>query len=350
MRIRLKKRLRQLLENSHGEQKERWATCLAEIDGAKIGTIHSLCETIIKTFPLDAGVDPQLEVLDDLAQAKMLNESIDQVFREVIAGQTAEHELLLEFDMQQIRQWLTTSLRGSLQFREAIKDVADLSRPDLIEYAQEVFQRTRTRAILSFARNSVIQQAVDLLRTVVPGEMTKTLDEHRLAAIAYAGQILWAVEEKTDATIETVWQALVELANLKPGNTGGNKEQAKATRAAIKSLRELASSVIEKIPDAFSSTDEKAFEFVFRFIALARRAQEIYSAAKREQFTADYNDLIVLALARSGEAKLSRPRRDFTTVLLPRFSWTSFKTRTEFNRLCWLHMVGTADDNVSHRR
>ncbi|MGH9552914.1 MAG: UvrD-helicase domain-containing protein, partial [Terriglobales bacterium] len=104
MRIRLKARMRELVEYTDGE--ERWAKFVSEVDGAKIGTIHSLCESIIKTFPLAAGVDPQLEVMDELAQARLIGESIDQAFRDVISQLTSEHEFLQEFDLNQIRGWL----------------------------------------------------------------------------------------------------------------------------------------------------------------------------------------------------------------------------------------------------
>ena len=68
MRSRLKARF---LTLSQEEADGRWLNCLAEVDGARIGTIHSLCESILKSHPADCGIDPQFEVLDELTQNEL---------------------------------------------------------------------------------------------------------------------------------------------------------------------------------------------------------------------------------------------------------------------------------------
>jgi len=315
MRIRLKTRLRNLLEQCAEDERERWSTCLAEIDGAKIGTIHSLCESIIKAFPLDAGVDPQLEVLDDLGQAELLQASIDQAFRQVIAQQLPENELLLEFDLQQIRQWLTLALKSSLQFSEAIAPLQHLGMAEFSAHAQAIMVRSRLRALACLRQNKNWHHAIGVLASSSVQQMTDTLDQFRLTALQHAlcivGAKTWPPQQvdpskpidtvnpscqSNDGNADDLWQSLIELSELKPKNTGGNKEQAKATRSAIRCLRELAGDVIKRIPAELSQSDPIAFQFCLKLIALARRAYTIYGAAKRERFTADYNDLIVFAL------------------------------------------------------
>src|SRR5471030_1660395 len=46
MRTRLKERIQKLVEESNDSERERWAQCLFAIDSARIGTIHSVCESI----------------------------------------------------------------------------------------------------------------------------------------------------------------------------------------------------------------------------------------------------------------------------------------------------------------
>src|SRR5262249_24055318 len=120
MRTRLKARFQELYLTSTGERKERWSGCLAEIDGARIGTIHSLCESILKAFPVEAGIDPQFEVLDDLARAEMFDEAIEQAFREAMQTQSPAHEFLVEYDIAKIRQWLSKILIAALELKEAL--------------------------------------------------------------------------------------------------------------------------------------------------------------------------------------------------------------------------------------
>jgi len=317
MRIRLKTRLRDLLEHCQDEERERWSKCLAEIDGAKIGTIHSLCESIIKAFPLDAGVDPQLEVLDDLGQAELLQTSIDQTFREVIAQHLPEHELLLDFDLQQIRQWLTVALKSSLQFNEAVSLVRNLDPEQFSEHARKIMTRSRQRALTLMAQDKSWHHAIFVLQSGSADEMTSTLDQFRQTALRLASTIIRGAQsaappnqttgteradvqpeqsETSEADLTSLWQALVDLSELKPKNTGGNKEQAKAVRAAIKRLRETANDAVKRVPAELNESDPAAFQCCVSLMALVQRAHTIYSAAKRDRFTADYNDLVMLAL------------------------------------------------------
>lgn len=297
MRIRLKKRMYDLMQETVGVEQERWTRCWTEIDGARIGTIHSLCENIIKTFPLDAGVDPQLEILDDLAQARLLAESINQAFREIIDRQLPEHQLLLEFDMNQIRGWLTNVLRSSLQFQEAVQDLSILSDEDFVDYAKRIMHRARVRGLQSLAKNDVMRGALADLRSCSSSEMTASLNDVRMGAISYASELLALLEDSSDEErIHAAWLAAVELGQLKPGNTGGNKEGAKITRAAIKKMRELCADTAERVPAELVEVDYHAFKCARWFVAIAARAHDLYASAKRERYTADYNDLIGLAL------------------------------------------------------
>src|SRR5262249_41769329 len=96
--------------------------------------------------------------------------------------------------------------------------------------------------------------------------------------------------------LQVVWESVMQLSVLKPGNTGGTKDTAKATRAAIKSVREVMESAVAAVPSNLSESDDRAFDLTLSFISLAARTQAIYDAGKRQLFSADYNDLVSLAL------------------------------------------------------
>lgn len=52
-----------------------FAKVLDTPDGLKIQTIHSFCQTLIKRFPLEAGVPPHFQVMDDQTSKELLKES-----------------------------------------------------------------------------------------------------------------------------------------------------------------------------------------------------------------------------------------------------------------------------------
>lgn len=94
MRTRLKARFQVLKDNAEGDERQRWLLCMADIDGARIGTIHSLCDSILKSFPVEGGVDPKFEVLDDIERAELCEDSIKEAFRDAISTRSSEHDLL----------------------------------------------------------------------------------------------------------------------------------------------------------------------------------------------------------------------------------------------------------------
>lgn len=55
----------------------RWVELEAAMDGARIGTIHSLCAEILRAHPAEAGIDPQFAVLDDNQAAQLRAEAVE---------------------------------------------------------------------------------------------------------------------------------------------------------------------------------------------------------------------------------------------------------------------------------
>src|SRR5690606_24056736 len=66
----MKLRLRGELERAHAGalddvERARFEAALAELEAARIGTIHSFCADILRERPVEAGVDPALDVLSE---------------------------------------------------------------------------------------------------------------------------------------------------------------------------------------------------------------------------------------------------------------------------------------------
>ena len=92
----LKLRVRQQLEAARLEtfagqsspeekaRRERLLTALQQFEGAHIGTIHGFCAELLREYPVDAGVDPQFEVLGaDLSQWRFFERVFQRWFAKV---------------------------------------------------------------------------------------------------------------------------------------------------------------------------------------------------------------------------------------------------------------------------
>ena len=57
--------------------RRRWSELEAQMDAARIGTIHSLCAEILRAHPAEAGVDPRFNVLDEGLSATLRAQAVE---------------------------------------------------------------------------------------------------------------------------------------------------------------------------------------------------------------------------------------------------------------------------------
>ncbi|HJL20002.1 MAG TPA: UvrD-helicase domain-containing protein, partial [Sandaracinaceae bacterium LLY-WYZ-13_1] len=86
----MKLRLRLELERARAgcavdEERRRFEAALAELEAARIGTIHSFCADLLRERPVEAGVDPVLETLDEDGEARVVGRAFDAWFEGALA-------------------------------------------------------------------------------------------------------------------------------------------------------------------------------------------------------------------------------------------------------------------------
>ncbi|MBI2988071.1 MAG: UvrD-helicase domain-containing protein [Deltaproteobacteria bacterium] len=78
LKVRLRGELEKALRNFDSERWSSVRNALADIERAQISTIHSFCATLLRERPVEAGVDPGFEVLDETAANILLDQSWEQ--------------------------------------------------------------------------------------------------------------------------------------------------------------------------------------------------------------------------------------------------------------------------------
>lgn len=87
----MKLRLRAELERAHAGalddvERARFEAALAELEAARIGTIHSFCADILRERPVEAGVDPALDVLSEDQERELVGRAFSSWFQRVLAS------------------------------------------------------------------------------------------------------------------------------------------------------------------------------------------------------------------------------------------------------------------------
>lgn len=293
MRTRLKSRFQELVNANRDKKNNRWITCLAEVDRARIGTIHSLCETILKAFPAEAGIDPDFEVLNELEHAELLSKSIDQAFREVIGEQSEEQKLLLQFNIDDVRRWLSTLMDSAPQFRGIADHVGKLSEEDLFQHMRKVRHRIQTIVIRDVLVHPAWIGPLSYLSQTPFKDKSGALDGCRQDVIRLANSVEKLTIDLSPDNCNEIWMSLKQIGEIRT-RAGGNGDEAKALREQITKIRKHVESFLKKLPENLNDVDKDAFETIRAIVVLWQRAYAIYEQEKRNALRLDYNDLIWL--------------------------------------------------------
>jgi ATP-dependent helicase/nuclease subunit A len=279
----------------------RWAAAEAQIEAARIGTIHGLCAEILRAHPAEAAIDPGFEVADE-ARARLLKA---EAVEDALAWAAASAEVAPLFDRFStfaLRRVLAYLLDRRLEARTAIDGVraddpasSDTAKPSIVADTLRAAVSTgpladgiaELRALRAAGR--LLDDAGDKLADQIDG-LLSTWD--RLDAARAAG----------DSVAAAVQLFVARREHMKRG-AGKHTSRAKACLAEIQAAYDAQ---VDPWLGGKASTDnppDPEAEALFaadqsRLIDLFRQAESTYRAALATRRALDFDDL------ESGAAKL----------------------------------------------
>ncbi|MBU6450750.1 MAG: UvrD-helicase domain-containing protein [Cyanobacteria bacterium REEB67] len=328
MRSRLKARFL-ALSKDQGERESgaylRWLACLSEVDSARINTIHALCESILKSFPADSGIDPEFELLDELTTGELLEEAVAQALRDVIAAPEQyklEYALLLEYPIDDVVKIVRDLIKNSTRFEEALRAFPQpLSVESMLTHAGNFIADARARAVSGLKEDRNFLADVNYATGNPLADQKSPLEAVRLEMLAYCQQI---IDDDGANYGAAGWQAMIALGQVKTGTFGGPK--AKPFRDRLRDLREMVKEITATVPGDLGPDDERAMQNALGIIGFFQRARAHYQAAKEKRTALDFNDQVALAkrcLEKSGSQAKSYFNEKIKALLVDEFQDTN---------------------------
>ena len=158
MRTRIRQQIGEWLAMDAPDKEHRrspsgeWQAALADLDAARIGTIHGLCAEILRAHPAEVGLDPRFEVLEEGIAATLKSQAIDAALAWASADADAVHLFSL-LNENSLRETLVTLLEKRLD-ADAL-----LSRD-----ARAAWHRELVAAMAAFADDASVRGAIETLR------------------------------------------------------------------------------------------------------------------------------------------------------------------------------------------
>ena len=256
-----------------------FARALETPGGLKIQTIHAFCDSLLRRFPLEAGISPRFEVADDRQAADML--------AEIRAGMGDAAEQGIDDGLDLVAALLNED--GIDQLAAAVLGQRDaLGAADLDDRLRAHFGDavSRTEAeIAAAALNRLNRNEMSLLSEVMLSYGGKT--EQRLAGLIQD----WLSDETPDAQAH-----LASLSGLLVKQDGTERKQGLATKSAVSARPQLAEEIPRLAAWAVETrNDLLACRMAARTLTLHRFAGGLlgrHESSKAATGLLDFNDLI----------------------------------------------------------
>lgn len=339
----------QATKASSTEERKRWAELEAQMDAARIGTIHSLCAEILRAHPAEAEVDPEFEVLDEGLAAALKVQAVDQAVVWT-TGDPEYAQLFNTFTTGRLLQLLSYLLRRRLE----ASDVLQVG--DLVERAKGTLQA----ALKAYVEDEKIFGLIARLTAMRDGG--GLVDE---AGEKLAAQIEDLLDEWDNLEAALISDDLIEAARLlftiRRRHLGlGAGKKSSETKGTLRQLRETYKERIapwlggESASDPIPQVDIEA-----RFIqdlpylqGLFQRAVTGYMMSLDHRHALDFDDLEAGALKLLEDPAIrDRWQGVISAVLVDEFQDTNARQRKIVDALCGeepgrLFVVGDARQSI----
>jgi ATP-dependent helicase/nuclease subunit A len=272
-----------------------WEASFADLDAARIGTIHSLCAQILRAHPAEAarlGVMPGFEVLEEGRAAVLRSRAVEEGLAWAADDDVASHlfRLLGEFGL---RTAVSTLLEKRLDADAAFERMGD----DPLRGWGAALESWLSGHLDGPAWGELL----DTLSGLRASDPTDKLESARQAVIAHA-EAAGAARRQGD-----LGTALAELAALRAATAlTGRKanwpgDTLQVAKEAMRALRGYFDERLKPLADpkrlASRALDEQTAGMIWALHATYRHVLEVYAQARRTENVLDFDDLEACALA-----------------------------------------------------
>lgn len=305
------------------DERNMWTDRYAELDSARIGTIHSLCTEILRAHPAEAGIDPQFTVLEEAESAILRSQAVN----DALAWTADQDEVVWLF-----RTFSERGLHELLQLllSERLEASAAFGRgpQEYLDDWQNTLHRRQVQAVESILSHPTWREAQRTLRENVASKPDDSAEVQRRMAVS----VLEAAHNARDWPAQREALADLDQIDLRGGSKYAwphGKPQQAAVKAALRNLRELWRQEAGFLLLELNEADEALAEALPGLEAVFHRALETYERLQQERRALDFDDLERRALALlSGNAPVrERWHREIGAVLVDEYQDTNARQR-----------------------
>jgi len=303
-----------------------WEDVLEHLPLANISTIHGFCQKLLREFPIEAGVDPNFEVLDEAAQTILLKRLIDDLLRQKAEKNVRSLRLLAQ-------QWKPAALRDIVRQLIGVRDKALLwaeriTQTDFDAYLRQLYallEQQQRRAVQRIAADSRWKEAIAEIRAIMPPGDTGKLTGRCLTVLELDAEFrqLSDVPKQLDALAMLKKQ----LSMIGVSAAWKADDRDKCLKACFDTLKFVYDNTLSDA-EIHEATELRGFQIQQALAALFLAALRRYDQEKAARRRLDFEDLQEKALR-----LLRLP--DVQQLLSSRYDYVMVDEFQDTNQLQW---------------
>jgi len=339
----MRHRLRQELERRTRENKaSHWARHLAQLDSARIDTIHGLCADLLRANAAHAGVDPMFAVLDENDSAILLDDVVHDVLATIEAPLSA---LFAHYDAFKIEEALRQPSLVNAEYAPVPEDADALFRQWEREWSDAVFDARRK--LLDSAAMAALAEASGAPEEDKLAELVGQYGRYReqIKDTRDANAIAWLLKECHDKGA---------VRNIGSAKAWGGAEAKKEAADTLRQLRRKIAETLKEMGDPPNEIDRATAAMLPLWHQLLQKARTTYRGRKRQNAQLDFDDLERLAAQLLQQDAVRKRYRgtEYKHLLVDEFQdtnaaqWQIIKSLADLQRGGSLFVVGDPKQSI----
>ncbi|HHW88908.1 MAG TPA: UvrD-helicase domain-containing protein [Chloroflexi bacterium] len=325
MRNRLRQEITRYLADPtlDADERTRWQTIYANLDAARISTIHGLCSEILRSHPAEAAIDPDFTVLEEATMLQLRGEAVAEALAWAAEDATAT-TLFTHFTAATLANLLEALLADRLK-AAAI-------------FAARPWERWMTTTVATLtaalANDELTDAAAPLLDWDAAGVTARALaagDALAAALVDFGDAWRTAHRSLAEGDLPQTFAALARLGKATPGNKGkaalyGGVDPKPLTKRFSSAFKSQVLPLIDGVDPALDATLVTLMPLLAQLFAVALAA---YRTRLEVRHALDFDDLEARALdlLRTDATVRARWQAETYALLVDEFQDTNSRQR-----------------------